>query len=500
MRPVPARARKQPPGAAGASLLILVASLATAACGLGMLLAALIGLAADGRQLLSLLLPGGLALAAGVAGLRLAPRPGNEAIRPAAGLGSITLAWSLAAALGALPLIISGVLSSPLDAYFEAMSGFSTTGSTLIDDIDAAPDAILAWRSIMQWLGGVGIVVLIVAIAPTLAPGLQRYFYAEASGIGDSRLTPRIADTAKIVGGIYLGLSAAAGIAYLLAGMGAFDAINQAMTTLATGGFSTHTASFAAFDSAAIEIVAIVFMVAAAINFAFYWRVIKGGSLMPQLAEVRVYLMILVVASGAVCFSLLRGNDVEGFGEALRAATFTVTSLSSTTGFTTLDFDEWGGFAEVVLVLLMVIGGCAGSTAGGIKVIRISLIGKSVGQEMQRQTEPRAVTVLRMGGRVFNENVRGAVLAFFTIYVLIFALGVIVFTASGLGEVSAIGGVAATLNGVGPGLGEVGGLENFSALADGGLVMAIFLMLAGRLEIFTVVALIVAGARALRGR
>jgi len=352
----------------------------------------------------------------------------------------------------------------------------------------------------MQWLGGVGIVVLIVAIAPTLAPGLQRYFYSEASSVGDSRLTPRIADTAKIVGAIYLVLSTAAGLAYLIAGMSAFDAVNHAMTTLATGGFSTHTASFAAFDSTAIEVVAIVFMAAAAVNFAFYWRLIKGRSLMPQLAEVRVYFGILLLGTVAVTTSLLVNGDVEGTGAAIRAASFTVTSLSSTTGFTTLDFDTWGGFPEIVLVLLMVVGGCAGSTAGGIKVIRVTLIGKSVGQELRRQTEPRTVTVLRMGGKVFNENVRGAVLAFFTIYVLIFALGVLAFTAAGLGEAGAIGGVAATLNGVGPGLGDVGGLENFSALGDGGRAMAIFLMLAGRLEIFTVVALLAALGRALTRR
>ncbi len=380
------------------------------------------------------------------------------------------------------------------------MSGFSTTGATLIDDVDAVPDALPAWRSIMQWLGGVGIVVLIVAIAPTLAPGLQRYFDSEAPGIGDSRLTPRIAETAKIVGWIYAALTAAAAIAYFVAGMGSFDAINHAMTTLATGGFSTHTASIAYFDSVAIEGVAIVFMGAAAINFAFYWRVIKGESLMPQLAEVRIYIGILVIAIAAVTLSLIGTSDADGAGEALRWAGFTVTSLSSTTGFTTADFDLWGGFAEIVLLATMVIGGCAGSTAGGMKVVRVALLGKAAAQELQRQTQPRAITVPRLGGRVFDESIRGAVLAFFCIYVLIFSIGVIGFTASGLGEVSAIGGVAATLNGVGPGLGELGGLENFQALPQGGRVLASFLMLVGRLEIFTVVALLVAAATALRRR
>ncbi len=479
----------------------MVATGTLAACGLGMCFAAALGIAATGGSNAALLIPGAIATAAGGAGVSRLPRPrAASTISPTVGLGAITLAWVLAAALGTVPLIASGVLTSPLDAYFEAMSGFTTTGATLIDDVDGTPDGILAWRSAMQWLGGVGIVVLIVAIAPALSPGLQRFFYAEASGLGDSRMTPRIADTAKIVGRIYLLFTVAASLSYLVAGMGAFDAINHGMTTIATGGFSTHTDSFAAFDSVALEMLAIVFMTAAAINFAFYWKVIRGGSLMPQLAEIRIYLVLLLFATAAVTASLLHGGDFETFPEALRAASFTVTSISSTTGFTTADFDLWGGFAETLLIMLMVVGGCAGSTAGGMKVLRVTLLAKSAGQELQRQTEPRAVTVLRMGGRVFNENVRGAVLSFFVIYVLLFALGVIVFTAGGLGEVSAIGGVAATLNDVGPGLGDVGGLENFRALSDGGRAMAVFLMLAGRLEIFTVVALLAVFARRFAGR
>lgn len=484
----------------GAGLLLSVAGAALGASGAGMLVAALIGAGGDGREIGALLAPGAAALTAGGGALMLLPRPRRGDVRPTAGLGSIALAWGLAAAIGSLPFLISGALPSPLHAYFEAMSGFSTTGATLIDDVDAAPDAILAWRSISQWLGGVGIVVLIVAIAPSLAPGLQRFFYSEASGVGDSRLTPRIADTAKVVGGIYLLLSLAAALAYLVAGMSLFDAVNHAMTTLATGGFSTHTASFAAFDSVAIEAVAVVFMAAAGVNFALYWRLVRGRSLMPQLAEVRTYLSILLLVSAAIVVSLLLTEEAESLGTALREATFTVVSIGSTTGYTTADFDLWGGFAETVLVLLMVIGGCAGSTAGGMKVIRVALLTKSAAQELQRQVEPRRVNVLRMGGRVFSEEARSAVLGFFVIYVLVFTAGVIVFTASGLSEAGAIGGVATTLNGVGPGLGRVGALENFSALADGGLVMAIFLMLAGRLELFTIVALLVAAATAVRRR
>lgn len=481
-----------------AVLLASAAAGATAVCGIGMLAAALVGLAGDGREVPAFAVAGLAALLLGAGGLWALPQVGTP-VHPTAGLGAVTLTWSVAAAVGAIPLLAAGTFDSPLDALFEAMSGFSTTGASLIPRVEAEPDAVLLWRSLTQWLGGVGIIVLIVAIAPTAAPGLLRYFYAEASGTDGGRLTPRIVDTAKIVGGIYVALSLAAGLGFLLAGMGVFDAANHAMTTLATGGFSTRTLSIAAFDSLAIELVAIVFMVAAGVNFALYWRLIKGRPLMPQLAEVRVYLSILAIATAAVTISLLLTDEAAGL-DALREASFTVSSLGTTTGFTTADFDVWGGFARSVLILLMIAGGCAGSTAGGMKTIRVSLLARSAAQEIQRQTEPRRVTVLRMGGKVFSEAARSAVFGFFVVYVLVFVAGMIGLTASGLGSVSAIGGVAATLNGVGPGLGDLGGVENFTALSDGGRIVAIALMLAGRLELFSVVALLVALAGLARRR
>ena len=486
---------------AGWALIATAAVGTTAAVGAGMVLSAVIAVFSDGRDLATLLGPGLAFLVLAGLGFRVVDRPARGAIiPPVAGFGAVTLAWVLAAALGSVPFLLAGSLSSPLDAYFEAMSGFTTAGSTLIGALETQPDAILAWRSISQWTGGIGIVVLIVAIAPAAAPGLQRVFYAEVSGMSGGRLTPRISETAKILAGIYVALTGAATIAYGVAGMGPFDAINHAMSTIATGGFSTRTASLEAFDSLSIELVAIVFMVISGVNFGIYWRLVRGGSLMPQLAEVRLYLAIMLVASIALTASLLLSGDVDEPAEALRQAALTVTSTTSTTGFTTANFSLWGGFAGFLILVLMVIGGCAGATSGGIKVVRVALLSKSAGQELQRQTSPRAVQVLRFGGRVFTEEARRAVLAFFLIYVLVFLAGVITLTACGLETSDALTGVATSISGVGPGIGEVGALDNFSNVPAAGRITIIFLMLAGRLEVFTVLALIVAAVTTTRRR
>ncbi len=283
---------------AGTSLLMLVAGGTVSAAGLAMLVAALGGLLGDGEDIAALAIPGVLVAALGLGLLRVASaaRRVGVALRPEIGFAAVTLAWVSAALVGAIPLIAAGTFSSPLDAGFEAMSGFTTTGATLINQIGEQPDAILLWRSLMQWLGGIGIVVLVVAIAPVSGPAIQRAYYAEVSGVAAERLTPRIVDTAKILAGIYITITALAGVAYLIAGMAPFDAVNHTLTTVSTGGFSTKNGSIAAFDSLPIELVAISFMALAGVNFAFYWRAVRGKSLMPQLAEVRAYAVILLGA------------------------------------------------------------------------------------------------------------------------------------------------------------------------------------------------------------
>jgi trk system potassium uptake protein len=371
------------------------------------------------------------------------------------------------------------------------MSGFTTTGATLITDIEAQADAVLFWRSLGQWLGGVGIVVLVVAIAPATGLATQRVFYAETSGVTADRLTPRISETAKIIWSVYLALTSLGFAAFWVAGMTPWEAVNHAFTTVATGGFSTRNGSIAAFDSLAIELVAIVLMAAGGVNFAFYWLALRGRDrLWPQAAEVRAYFAILAGASVVLAIALLADDGTADLGEALRASAFTAVSIVTSTGYTTVDFDEWHDFGRLALLLLMFVGGCAGSTAGGMKVIRVMLLTKAAGQEVQRLLQPKAVNVLRVRGRVYPEDVRRAVFGFFAVYILITAGGTLVMAALGLDPLSAASSVIATLNIIGPGVGDVGATESFAVVPDAGRWFLSVLMLVGRLEVFTVLVLL----------
>jgi len=335
----------------------------------------------------------------------------------------------------------------------------------------------------------------VVAVAPVSGPALQRAFYAEMSGLTTERLTPRIVGTAKIIAGIYVALTAAGALAYLLAGLDAFDAVAHAFATLATGGFSTLDASIGGFDSLGVEIACMVGMTLGAINFAFYWLAITGRSLWPQLGEIRVFLAILVCASAAVTASLLIAGEADDFGDALRHGSFSAVSITTSTGFTTADFDEWNSFARLLLLGLMFVGGCAGSTAGGMKVIRMMLLGKIARQEVDRQLQPAGVQVLRAGRRAFPEQVRGAVLGFALMYAIVFACGALALAAIGLDVSTAVSTSAASVNIVGPGLGDVGAVESYAELPRGALAISALLMLIGRLEVFTVVALLAAAFR-----
>lgn len=461
------------------------------AVGAGMLIVALLGALGDGRQLLAFIgtgtvvgSVGGFLLLLGANGDR-----GTAALRPYLGFLAVTMAWTSAATVGAIPFLLTGVFSSPIDAFFEATSGFTTTGATLLEDFNQ-PDVIFWWRSLMQYLGGIGIVVLVVAIAPVSGSGMQKAFYAEVSGVTAERLTPRIIDTAKILAGIYAMITVAALIAYLLVGLDLFEATNHTMTTVATGGFSTEPFSIGGFNSIGVEMVALAFIIISGVNFAFYGRAIKGGSLMPQLAEVRIYLIIIATMIAAVTTSVLIADDVGDFWTSLRESAFSVTTVMTGTGYVSTDYDEWNNFARIVFLFLMFTGACAGSTAGGMKVIRISLLLKSARQELERQLRPNQVQVLRMGGQTFSEQVRRAVLAFFLLYTIVFVTGAVVMASTGVDMVTALSAAATTLNIVGPGLGEIGALDSFGAIPEPGRLVGALLMITGRLEVFTVVALL----------
>jgi trk system potassium uptake protein TrkH len=406
---------------------------------------------------------------------------------------SVTLAWVLAALLGGIPYIIEGTFTSLLDSTFEGMSGFTTTGSTLLSDIEAETPSILFWRSMTQWLGGIGIVVLFVAVAPTIGAGAARLLGAEISGFTHTRLTPRIADTAKALAFIYLTLSVATTLALLLAGMNLYDAVVHTFTTVATGGFSPKGASIAFYDSFAIEAVLIIFMILSGVSFSLYYLLYARRRFDVVLdREVLTYLAIIVGAVLFVWGVLVFEGDLGGsWGRALRDSAFTVTSIMTTTGFVTSDFDQWNTGAQVALVLLMFVGGCAGSTAGGLKVIRIMVIFHTNVQEIFRMVHPRAVTPLKIGGRLVPEGVRVAILGLFAAWIAVFALAtVLVALQEDLTLVSAATAVVTTLNVVGPGFAQVGATESFEAVNAFGRVVLTVCMLLGRLEIFTALALL----------
>ena len=343
------------------------------------------------------------------------------------------------------------------------------------------------------WLGGLGIVVLFVAVAPTIGAGAARLLGAEVSGLTHPRLTPRIADTAKVITVIYLTLSMATTLALLLAGMNLYDAVVHAFSTVATGGFSSKTASIGFYDSLAIEAVLIAFMILSGVSFSLYYLLYAQRRFDAVLdRELLTYLAIIVGTSLFVWGVLVFEGDYGGsWSRALRDSAFSVTSIMTTTGFVTADFDQWNTAAQVALVLLMFIGGCAGSTAGGLKVIRIMVIFRTNFQEIFHMVHPRAVTPLKIGDRVVPEGVRVAVLGLFAAWMAIFAQAtVLVALQEDLTLVSAATAVATTLNCVGPGLGQVGGLENFEAVNAFGRVVLTVCMLLGRLEIFTALALL----------
>lgn len=391
-----------------------------------------------------------------------------------------------------MPYLIEGTFASPIASTFESMSGFTITGSTLLQEIEAETPSILCWRSLTQWLGGIGIVVLFVGMAPALGFGAARLLSAEVSGLGQPRFTPCIVDTAKALLVVYLALSAAETIDLMLAGMPLYDAVLHTFTTVATGGFSPKTASIGFYDSVAVEVVVKVFMAMSAVSFAIYYLLYverRPGLLLDR--ELFAYLGILAGSILFVWGILAAGGQYSGPLQSLRYAAFEVTSVMTTTGFVTADFDEWATRAKLLLVLLMFVGGCAGSTAGGIKVIRVIIVVRSIANDLLRGSHPQTVTPPRLGNRVIPEPVRVAVLGLFAAWMLTFVAATFLVTLQpGLTLVSSATTVAATLNVIGPGLGQLGASESYAVVDSFGRVVLTVCMLLGRLEILTVLALL----------
>jgi trk system potassium uptake protein TrkH len=413
-------------------------------------------------------------------------------IRPREGFLVVSVAWLVMAGLGALPFVLTGALGF-IDAYFEAMSGFTTTGATVIAHVEGLPKALLLWRAFTQWLGGMGIIVLAVALLPKLGVGGSQLMDAEAPGPQLERLTPRIRETARLLWGIYVGLTALDVLLLVfVGGMGWFDAVAHAFTTLSTGGFSTRDAGFTSF-SAAAQWVTIVFMIFGGLNFAVLYRAVAHRRWRALISdtETRFYGGLLL---GATLFILLS----LGVGaENLRHSAFQAVSIMTTTGYASADFESWPPAAKMILLVLMFFGGCAGSTAGSIKVIRTWLVFRFIVRETRNVIHPQAVLPIRVSGRVVSEPIVRAVAIFAILYVTVFAFGSVVLlwdvTRAGLpmGIIEAASAVAATLGNVGPGFGLVGPMSTYAQLPETSKVLLVFLMWAGRLELFPVIVLFV---------
>jgi len=414
------------------------------------------------------------------------------------GLALVGIGWLITAAISALPFIFSDTLG-PVDAYFEAMSGLTTTGSTVLENIEAVPPSILFWRSFTHWIGGMGIIVLFIAVLPYMGAGGKQMFKSESPGPDPRGLSPRIRDTASTLWKIYLGLTVVQTILLMIAGMSLFDALTHTFGTLATGGFSTRNASVAAFDSFAVEAIIIVFMVLAGTNFGLYFAMLHHDWLAPlKNTEWKAYILILGISATLITINLMGVQgavDVDAQApqtpdysvtQAARHATFLTVSIMTTTGFGTEDFDQWPYFSRTLLVVLMFVGGCAGSTGGGIKVVRFIMLFKMAYWRLESTFRPKTVRPIRVNGQVVDEDTQRTVYAFFFIYLMIFAAGSLFMSFLGLPFQTAVTSVIATLNNIGPGLEHVGAIQNFHFIPASGKIFLSLCMAMGRLELFSI--------------
>jgi trk system potassium uptake protein len=403
----------------------------------------------------------------------------------------VVLFWTVLSLFGSLPFVWSAQQDiSIADAVFESFSGLTTTGATVLQNLDDMPRALLFYRQQLQWLGGMGIIVLAVAILPMLGIGGMQLYRAETPGpIKDSKLTPRIASTAKALWYLYFGLTVACALAYWAAGMSFFDAVSHSFSTIAIGGFSTHDASIGFFNSVQIEAICMVFMTIAGVNFSLHFVAFSRLQVSHYWADIefRTYIMLYGSLAVFVCAVLYLTNQYE-VSDAIRYGLFQLISIATTAGFATTNFNEWPSILPLILILSSFVGGCAGSTGGGMKVMRIILLAKQGMREVQRLIHPNAVFVIKIGKHKLPSRVIEAVWGFFAAYVGFFILFLMILVADGIDQVTAFSAVVACMNNLGPGLNEVA--AHYGNLSDLSKWVLCFAMLLGRLEIFTILVLL----------
>lgn len=405
-------------------------------------------------------------------------------------LATVGLGWLLSAAFGALPFLYTGTIPHYIDAYFETVSGFTTTGSTILSNIEALPRSVLFWRSFTHWLGGMGIIVLFIAILPFLGAGGRHLYKSEVPGLVREALTPKIKETATILWKIYLLLTCAETALLMFSGLDLFDALCHTFGTLATGGFSTKNLSIAYFNNVFIEIIIIAFMFLAGTNFSLHFNALRHKPLSYfRDAEWRTYVFLLLIGTFLVMFELLIDNIYKTPLEALRYASFQVVSIMTTTGYCTADFNMWPPGTKVLLVLYMFIGGCAGSTGGGIKVIRWLTLVKIALYQIEKVYRPRSIRKIKIGKIRIDESLQIATLSFFFIAVCVFISGTFIIAFFNIDIVTSATAVAATLNNIGPGFERVGAIENYSNFPYFVKALLSLFMILGRLELFSILVL-----------
>jgi trk system potassium uptake protein len=416
-------------------------------------------------------------------------KPNNKTLKVRDGMAIVTFGWLAFSLFGSMPFIISGYIPSFVDAFFESVSGFTTTGASILKDIEALPKGLLFWRSFTHWIGGMGILVFTVALLPKFGAGGFQIFKAESPGPETDKIVPRINTTAKILYIAYIVLTISQIFLLVFAGMSWYDACVHTFGTMGTGGFSNKNLSIAAYESSAIHIIISIFMVLAGVNFSLYYCFYqrKWSQIISDI-ELKAYLGIIMFCTIVIAFNISGGYDKVTL--AVRDAFFQVAAIITTTGYATVDFNVWPTLSKVILFFLMFIGGSAGSTGGAIKVIRVVTVSKLISREVSRIFHPRAVIPIKIGKKMMPSNVVNSIASFVTLYILIYIIGVLLISLEGLDFETTITSVAATLGNIGPGLALVGPRGNYSEFSDFSKIVFSVLMLLGRLELFTVLALL----------
>ncbi|MFP4532764.1 MAG: TrkH family potassium uptake protein [Desulfobacterales bacterium] len=414
-----------------------------------------------------------------------------EHISQREGMAIVAIGWTAVGLFAALPFYFCGVFDTFVNAIFESVSGFTTTGASVMTNVEATPRGILLWRSLIQWLGGMGIIVLSVAILPFLGVGGMQLFKAEVPSPVPDKLKPRVSDTAKTLWKVYALISLVELLLLLLGGMGLFDAFCHMFTTMPTGGFSTKNLSIAHFDSLYFDIVIMVFMLLAGVNFSLHYQMLKGKPLaFWRDAECRFYFLVTGILVLVVSLNVY-GQVYQSVGNALRHGAFQVISILTTTGYATADFNQWPGMSKLILLLCMFIGASAGSTGGGMKLMRIMCCFKYCYKELFNLVHPRAVAPVKIGGKTVSDAVIGSILGFLALYMGLFGICSVLLAGMGVDFITSFSAVAASIGNIGPGLAMVGPMGNYADIPDLGKWLLVWCMLLGRLEIYTVIIFLV---------